>query len=168
MVRLVTYLIVLVGSLGFSVGELLLNYNDYVGNSPTDLTEKYQRVFLFQRNNLLLAEFGFPLLMVVALLLLLIFKFASRSVRIPLAFVLFLSAEFWVWRSFFFKGRMADLYLQSKYEDPFFQQGNLFIAYLVGFMLLFVLVVLVREYPLAEDQDALHERLRRSLSKSKL
>ena len=161
--RLVTYLLVIVGGLAFWISELLLNYNDYVGNSPFALEEQYQVRFLFQRSHLLLAELAFPVLMVISFLTLLIFKFAARQVRLALGFVLLLSTEFWVWRSFFFDGRMATLFLQSEAQDPNLMLPNDFKQYLIGFGLALALVIFLREYPLGQDTDALHARLRRSL-----
>ncbi len=166
MARLVTYILVMVAGLFFWALELYLNYKDYVGNSPFDLDEQYQRVFLFQRNLFLLAELAFPALMCIAFLVLLLVKFAAKPVRWALGFVLLLSTEFWAWRSFFFDGQMADIYLQNKNNDPTLVQPKDFVAYMIGFALLLVIVILLRDRPLHEDQDALHARLLRSLRKS--
>lgn len=167
MARLVTYLLTMFAGLAFWVIELLANYRDYVGHSPFDLQEQYQRTFLFQRSQLIMSELAFPVMMILVFLLLLIFKFFAKSVRITLGFMLFVCTEFWVWRSFVFSNKMGTLYLQNEAENPVLVPQNDFRIYIVGFGLLFLLVIFLREYPLGQDQDALHARLRRSLEKGK-
>jgi hypothetical protein len=163
--RLLTYLLTLAAGLVFWAGELWLNYLDYAGRSPLDLDERYQRTFLVTRNQLLLAELGFPLIMVIAFLGLLIVKFAARQVRIALGFVLLMSAEFWAWRSFVFDGSMSAIYLRDERHDPTLHLPNDFKAYMIGFIVLFLLIVLLRERPLGQDPDVLNARLQRSLKR---
>ncbi len=168
MARLVTYLLVMVAGLAFWVIELLANYKDYVGHTPQELKEQYQRTFVYEHNQLILAELAFPLMMVLTFLLMLIIKFFAKSVRILLGFMLVVCTEFWVWRSFVFKSKMGTIYLQNEAENPLLVPVNDFTAYWIGFALLLVLVIFLRERPLEQDQDALHARLRRSLQKSRL
>ena len=163
MARLITYLLTLGASLFFWAGELWLNYLDYTGNSPLNLDERYQRSFLFARNQLLLAELGFPLMMVIAFLALLIVKFAGRQVRLALGFVLLMSTEFWAWRAYVFDGRMATIFLRNENHDPSLQLPNDFQAYFIGFALAFLLVLILREKPLDQDPEQLNAKLDRAL-----
>jgi glucan phosphoethanolaminetransferase (alkaline phosphatase superfamily) len=166
--RLLTYLFITAASAFFWAGELWLNYLDYTAKSPLDLDERYQRVFLVSRDPLLLAELGLPLLMTVAFIALLVVKFAAKSVRLALGFLLLMSSQFWAWRAFVFDGRMATIFLRNENEDPTLTMPNDFKWYMCAFAAALVVVIFLREYPIGQDQDLLHARLRRSLKKSNL
>jgi hypothetical protein len=164
--RLVLYLLIILAGLFFWSSELWFNYLDYSGHSALDLSEDYQRAFLFQRNQLLLSELGFPLMMVIAFAVLLVVKLTAKSVRYSLGFMLGLSMEFWAWRTFLFKGRMANLYIQSEMQDPQIMLPNEFQWFMIGFGVSLALIIFVREIPFDQDKEAWEQGLRDSLRKS--
>ncbi len=143
--------------------ELWLNYKDYVGNDPFGLEEEYQRAFILDKTQLVFAELLFPLGMFLGCLLILIFKLAVRPVRVALGFMLFLGMEFWMWRHFIFKGRIAVLYLRSQENDPTIVLPDYYREYMIGFAIAFAIVLLLKEFAPGTDPDILDEKLKHSL-----
>jgi hypothetical protein len=165
MIRLGAYLAIMIGSLTFWVIQLLLNYRMYVDNDPYSLGDEYQRSLITFRSPLLIAELLFPAGMVVAFVLLLIFKLAARTVRVALGFVLFLCMEFWMWRTFIFDQRIEVYYLQSETDNPMLVPPHQFMVYMIGFGVVFAVVLFLREYALENDPDRIHDRLKQDLEK---
>lgn len=163
MARLVTYLALLIGGLAFWAVELTLNYQTYSGHDPYSLGSDYQEAYVVYSSSFLFAELAFPLGMTLAFLLLLAFKLAARPVRTALALVLLVCAEFWMWRLWVFKGRMALFYLQNEANDPALTLPDHFREALLGFGLALLLVIGLRERKLGNDSERLHQRLRRRL-----
>jgi hypothetical protein len=165
--RFAAYLAMAIGGLAFWVMELLLNYKDYISNDPFGLEEQYQQAFIVDKTHLIFAELLFPFGMALAFLLILVFKLVARPVRFIMGFVLFLGMEFWMWRSFFFEGRIAVLYLRNQENDPTLQLPDTFREYLIGFAVAFALVLVLKEYVTETDPAVLDEKLRRSLKQWK-
>jgi hypothetical protein len=167
MARFAAYLALIISGLAFWVIELLLNYKDYAGNDPFGLEQDYQKAFILNQTQLIIAELLFPFGMVIAFLLLLIFKATLHSVRVALGFLLFVGMEFWMWRAYIFKGRMAILYLQNDAKDPSLILPDTFKEYMVAFAVSFIILLLLREFAIGNDPDVLNEKLQRSLKKRK-
>ena len=161
--RFATYLALAIGGFVFWVMELLLNYKDYISNDPFGLEEQYQQAFIIDKTQLIFAELLFPFGMALAFLLILIFKFVARPVRLVMGFMIFLGMEFWMWRAFFFKGRIAILYLRNQENDPTLQLPDSFSEYMIGFAVAFAILLILKEYATESDPAVLDEKLKRSL-----
>jgi hypothetical protein len=164
--RLITYLLIIIGSLGFWMVELWVNYLEYAGHDPLDLKERYQIAYVAQSEYLIVSELLFPLLMTIGFLALLIFKLSARPVRFALGFFLMLAAEFWVWRAYFFKERMAVYYALN--EAP--QNIQVFLPnhhqqFMLVFMAAFAIIVFMREsaYDRTIGAEIRDRKLRESL-----
>lgn len=163
--RFAAYLGVAIAGSTFWVIELLLNYRDYAGNNPFGLEDDYQKALLYNRTQLLFSELLFPFGMAVAFLAILVFKLAARSVRTALAFMLFLGMEFWMWRAYVFDVRIKIIYLQNEAKDPMLMLPHYFKEYMVGFGLVFLGILLLKEIAPADDLEHLDEQLKRSIQK---
>ncbi len=164
--RFAAYLALAIGGIAFWVIELILNYKDYANNNPFGLEEEYQRAYIIDKTELVFAELLFPFGMALAFLLILIFKLTVRPVRVAIGFMLFLGMEFWMWRTYVFKGRVALLYLRSQENDPTIVLPDNFKEYMIGFAVAFAIVLLLKEFATGTDPDILDERLKRSLRKN--
>ncbi|MFN8396435.1 MAG: hypothetical protein U0176_17550 [Bacteroidia bacterium] len=163
MVRLVTYFLLLILGLTFWGIELYFNYEDYVSHDPRLLGQDYQMALMVHKPHLIFAEMLFPLIMTVAFLLMLGFKFFAKSVRVVLGIMMLTSTEFWIWRLYSFKWRLSELFLQDEMKDPMLTLPNSYDLYLVIFALGFLVVLFLREHPRGTEQDERHAMLRRSL-----
>ena len=129
---------------------LLSKYATYSGNAPEVLQQDYAEMFEANRLSLILAELFFPVLMMVASVVLIIVKFRPAPIRLPYLLMLFMGLEFWVWRSFFFQDRMGSYYEMSEMKmNPADQQEGHFLV-LIGYAMFFGLMYLVKEY---REQD---------------
>lgn len=163
MARLVTYFLILILGLTFWGIELIFNYQEYISHDPRTLGQDYQMALLVNKPHLLFAELLFPMIMTVAFLFMLGFKFFAKSVRVVLGIMLLTSTEFWIWRLYSFKWRLSELFLQDELKDPLLTLPNSYDLYMVAFGLGFLVVLFMREHPRGTDADERNDQLRRSL-----
>lgn len=145
MLRLFLYIALLVLGLLFWANELVFNYYDYVGHDPTALAEDYQKAFVSNYGRLLLAELILPFILALGFLLALLFKFAGKSSRWALGFLLFLSTEFWAYRAFFFTERMLTYHLRTETKDPTLILPDSNHIYFFCFLAALLMVIFIKE-----------------------
>ena len=145
MYRLLLYITLLCLGLLFWANELIFNYIDYVSHDPLALDADFQKAFVANYGQLILAELILPLVLALGFLITLLFKIAGRSSRWALGFLLFLSTEFWAYRAFFFKERMLTYHLRTELEDPSLVLPDSHTLYFIFFLAALIAVIFIRE-----------------------
>jgi uncharacterized membrane protein YhaH (DUF805 family) len=139
--------------------ELLANYSDYLEGSPIFLKKPYVEMFNMNRIPLLVSELLVPLVMLVSFIALAVIKLRSTGIRYAYLLILFIAMEFWMVRAFIFPDRMLRYYQMS--DPEYYQnagQGDPFLYYFIAHVVLFALVVIVKEYSYIPEDELIAAR----------